>query len=227
MNGGTIFFNRLRRIVKSGDGQCLAMEFRDVLCEHESARYAHERSRENPARFHGLPPGGQYPRVIEKTPQLPGRGHSGVFCFPVRQRKGVRLSHFPLPALTFWFTLYGLPQRAARFPPAPSTRYQETKQGCRFIEFSVGRLSLLALILLNIHPLSCVRCLPRFYAMNSGKRLYILTFTDPSVTNLGNAYRSLESLFTGTDDLRDRITLERGRENRRDNPCNRIIMMEQ
>ena len=32
------------------------MEFRDVLCEHGSARYAHERSRENPVRFHGLPP---------------------------------------------------------------------------------------------------------------------------------------------------------------------------
>ena len=175
----------------------MAMEFRDVLCEHGSARYAHERSRENPVRFHGLPPGGRYPCVIEKTPQLPGRDHSGVFRFPVRRRKGVRLSHFPLPVPTIWFTLNGLPQRAAQFPTAPSTRYQETKQGCRFIKLSVGRLSLLALILLNIHPLSCVRCLPRFFAMNSGKRLYILTFTDPSVTNLGNAYRSLELLLLG------------------------------
>jgi len=168
-----------------------------VLCEHGSARYAHERSRENPVRFHGLPPGGRYPCVIEKTPQLPGRDHSGVFRFPVRRRKGVRLSHFPLPVPTIWFTLNGLPQRAAQFPTAPSTRYQETKQGCRFIKLSVGRLSLLALILLNIHPLSCVRCLSRFYAMNSDKRLYILTFTDPSVTNLGNAYRSLELLLLG------------------------------
>jgi len=198
-----------------------------VLCEHGSARYAHERSRENPARFHGLPPGGRYPWVIEKTPQLPGRGHSSVFRFPVRRRKGVRLSHFRLPAPTIWFTLDGLPQRAERFPPAPSTRYQETKKVCRFIEFSGGRLSLLALILLNIHPLSCVRCLSRFYAMNSGKRLYILTFIDPSVTNLGDAYRSLESLFTGADDLQGRITLERGWENRGNNPSNRIIMMEQ
>jgi hypothetical protein len=99
-----------------------------------------------------------------------------------------------LPMQAFWFTLNGLLQRAARFPPAPSTRYQETKQVHRFIEFSGGRLSLLALILLNIHSLSCVRCLPRFFAMNSGKRLYILTFTDPSVTSLGNAYRSLELL---------------------------------
>ena len=32
------------------------MEFRDVLCEHGSARYAHERSRENSVRFYGLPP---------------------------------------------------------------------------------------------------------------------------------------------------------------------------
>ena len=193
-----------------------------MLCEHESARYAHERPRENPVGFYGLPPGGRCPWVIEKTPQLSGRGHSSAFRFPVRQRKGVRLSHSPVPALTIWFALGGLPQRAARFPPDSSTRYQETKQVCRVIELSVGRLSLLALILLNIHPLSCVRCLSRFYAMNSGKRLYILTFTDPSVTNLGDAYRSLESLFTGTDDLRGRITLERGWKNRGDNPSNRI-----
>jgi hypothetical protein len=59
-----------------------------------------------------------------------------------------------LPMQAFWFTLNDLPQWAARFPPAPSTRYQETKQVRRFIEFSGGRLSLLALILLNIHPLS-------------------------------------------------------------------------
>ena len=198
-----------------------------MLCEHGSARYAHERSRENPVRFHGLPRGGRYPWVIEKTPQLPGRGHSWAFRFPVRQRKGVRLSHFPLPAPTIWFTLNGLPQRTARFPPAPSTRYQETKQVCRFIEFSGRRLSLLALILLNIHPWSCVRCLPIFNAMNSGQRLCILTFTDPSVTNSGNVYPFLDSLFTGTNDLQDRITLEKGRENRGNNPSNRIIMMDQ
>jgi hypothetical protein len=70
------FFNRLRRIVKSRDGQRPAKAFLDVLCEHESARYAHERPRENPVGFYGLPPGGRCPWVIEKTPQLSGRGHS-------------------------------------------------------------------------------------------------------------------------------------------------------
>jgi hypothetical protein len=101
--------SRLQWTVKNGDRQRLAMEFWDVLCEHGSARYAHERFREKLAGFHDLPPGGGYPCVIEKIPQLLGRGHSWVFRFPLRQCKGVRLSHSPLPVPTFWLMLYGLP----------------------------------------------------------------------------------------------------------------------
>lgn len=116
-----------------------------MLCEHGSARYAHERSRENPVRFYGLPPADDSMGDRKNTvTSWAGPFMALPFSGPAAQESAI----VALPASGADHLVYvERPSAASRtIPPAPSARYTEIKQVCRFIEFSGG-----AVVLIGTH----------------------------------------------------------------------------